>query len=129
MNSKNDLPIISVLVRCNSLPVPYLFIRKQKQKTYFGKDMTMEVTLANLKEKIYCDQISKCKQGFIFRRGFFYTNGGTSEKFKNNIVKQLTEKGFTKFVVVDSGEKWTTFKGGASLTNLNRWWVIIRKEN
>jgi hypothetical protein len=62
---------------------------------------------------------------YTYRRGFFYTNGCTSEQCASNILRKLKESGLTG-EVIDHGEKWTRFIGGAPLARQSHWWVKFR---
>ena len=90
------------------------------------------VTTAWLADTIVCDHIAKRKGNFIFRRGFFYTNGGTSKSFADCILSAVTGElsqrqrfaGMTASIV-NHGEQWKPFKGGAPLVKQSHWWVEI----
>ena len=83
------------------------------------------LTANKLKSKIFCDKVSKLRDGsgeFIFRLGYFYTSGQTSDDFVAAIKKQLTDAGL-KFTITDSGDHWAAFKGGAPIAKQSHWWV------
>lgn len=60
----------------------------------------------------------------IIRCGFYYRNNFTSEMFANKVSRVLTEANLT-FKVVDHGEVWKPFRGGARLADQTHWWVKI----
>lgn len=72
------------------------------------------------------DQISKDKQGnFIFRKGFFYRHGMDSNQFAERVSAALTNAGFD-FDIIDKGEVYKAFRGGASLAQQSHWFVKVR---
>ena len=71
------------------------------------------------------DQVSLSKGVWTVRTGFFYTHGVTSEKFEASIVKELEEFGIL-IRVLESGEVWKPFKGGASVASQSHWYVKFR---
>ena len=74
------------------------------------------------------DSVSKRKDGtIVLRRGFYYRNGMDAESFFLFVSKKLNAAGI-KFSVKDYGEKWTTFRGGASLATQSHWWVELWPE-
>ena len=91
----------------------------------------MKITAAVLSNEIMCDQISKKKDGtFIFREGYFYSHGGSSQKFADNIENQLKAHFPTEtFEKVDNGNHWAAFRGSAKLANQTHWYVIFRHVN
>ena len=60
----------------------------------------------------------------MIRRGFFYKHGGSAESFAARVEAQLKEHGIEAYVV-DKGEQWKAFRGGASLAQSSHWWVIV----
>jgi hypothetical protein len=64
------------------------------------------------------DGCSKHKGVFTARRGYFYTHGGTAEKFRDKIVEALPGAN-----VIDYGDHYASFRGGASLSKQSHWWV------
>lgn len=49
---------------------------------------------------------------FTFRYGFFYRMGMDDKKFGNKVVAELKKGGFNA-TILDTGEHWAAFKGGA----------------
>ena len=71
------------------------------------------------------DTVGKNRQGqIVIRRGYFFRNGCDSEKYANRISETLEAAGI-KAKIVDSGEKWKPFIGGASTANSSHWYVIL----
>ncbi len=67
------------------------------------------------------DTLGKNRDGnWIIRRGFFYTNGFTSEK----LASAVKEAGFD---VIDHAEIWKPFRGGASTANQSHFRVEFRE--
>ena len=93
-----------------------------------AKPMTAIAKLKKAKanEEIRADQISRDKEGnFIFRKGYYYAHGGSAEKFAENIAEQLSNIGIN-FDIVDKGDHWAAFKGGAGVKANSHWWVKVR---
>jgi len=72
--------------------------------------------------QVYPDSVSMRKGVVTIRRGFFYSMGGNSEKFRAKVDAALKD---SKFKTVDDGEQWASFRGGASVANSTHWWVIV----
>jgi len=65
------------------------------------------------------DTLGKNKAGnYVARRGFFYTNGGTADKFAEEIKRQIPAAN-----ILNTWERWTAFRGGASTANQSHWGV------
>lgn len=65
------------------------------------------------------DMVSKNKSGnYIARWTFFYTNGKTSEKYAEKVKSTLPG-----VKVINSGEHWAPFRGGASIQQSSHFWV------
>jgi hypothetical protein len=75
------------------------------------------------------DTVSRKPNGdIIARKGFFYRNNKSANDFEQNVRKVLDAAGFTdQYHVVESGEIWKAFKGGASVANQSHWFTIIRE--
>ena len=79
-------------------------------------------------EPITADQVSKRKDGtIVIRRGFYYRHGQDAEGFRIAVCKALNRTPL-KYSIKDYGEKYTTFRGGASLANQSHWWVELWPE-
>ena len=75
---------------------------------------------------VYPDVIGRNKAGNIMvRKGFFYTHGYTAEKFEAS-VKSALDKAGIKYEIVDRGEHWVAFRGGASTSQQSHWYVEIK---
>lgn len=71
------------------------------------------------------DSIGKNKVGaIVVRRGFFYRNGNSSEKFTATVKSLLEQCGYD-FKIVRDGEHYAPFRGGASVANQSHWYVEI----
>jgi len=91
--------------------------------------------LTNIKKKIRTifngainvDSFSFKDNVLTIRRGFFYTHGGTAEKFAASKVPALIAAvPEAEFKVIDSGEQWKPFRGGDSVAKGSHWWVKIK---
>lgn len=85
-----------------------------------------KINRKHLRENVACDDIqySKKNECWTFRQEFFYTNGYTSEKWAANISDQLMKLGFG-VLVLDHGEVWKPFRGGASTRTSSHWYVTV----
>ena len=79
-------------------------------------------------ENIVADQVSKRKDGtIVIRRGFYYRHGHDAQDFFLSVCKHLNKTDI-KYSVKDWGEKYTSFRGGASVANQSHWWVELWPE-
>lgn len=78
----------------------------------------MSVTLKQIKEKIHADSYSVKGNVFTLRWGFFYTMGKTTDKYEARI-----REAFPNCIIVDSGEVWKPFRGGAALAQQSHFYV------
>ena len=74
-----------------------------------------------VREKLRVSKVSKKAGVFTARRGFFYTHG-RSEK---DLVQRIKEK-YPKAKIIDSGEQWTSFRGGAPIERQSHWFVKFK---
>jgi alpha-amylase/alpha-mannosidase (GH57 family) len=72
---------------------------------------------------ISANTLSRRNGVYTARRGFFYTNRKSSQDFADRIQNRLGQ--FGTVVIVDHGEQWKPFKGGASVANQSHWWVTF----
>ena len=87
----------------------------------------MTVTIKQVREALgsHADSIGKNKVGaIVVRRGFFYRNGMSSEKFTYFVDHKLRDAGLT-FKIVRDGEHYASFRGGASVANQSHWYVEV----
>jgi hypothetical protein len=71
------------------------------------------------------DSVGKNKVGgIVVRRGFFYRNGMSSEKFTDFIDFKLREAGLS-FKIVRDGEHYAPFRGGATVAQSSHWYVEL----
>ncbi len=69
---------------------------------------------------IHFTEVTKAKDNaFIGRLGFFYRKGNSSSA----IADKVKAAGFD---VMDHGEKFTAFIGGAPVAKQSHWWVKIK---
>lgn len=81
--------------------------------------------LKQIKENVFADSFGRNKAGnIVLRREFFYTHGKTSEDFASKVQAQLDSAGIAANVI-DSGEQWAAFRGGASVAKSSHWWVEV----
>lgn len=81
--------------------------------------------IKQIRDKIHADQISRRRDGtVILRKGFFYKAGGTADLFADRIRAALTGHNIAG-KVVNYGEIWRPFRGGATLANQSHWYVEV----
>lgn len=68
------------------------------------------------------ESASKRNGEFTVRKGYFYRAGGSSERFEQSVSAQLDRLGI-KHTIIDNGDQWAPFKGGASVANQSHYWV------
>ena len=80
-----------------------------------------------IKDTIFTDQISKDREGnYIFRKGYFYRPSGMDpDSWAQQISKKLQGVGINNSVV-DSGDVWKPFKGGAPLKAQSHYYAKIK---
>lgn len=83
-----------------------------------------------IKDTIMADQISKDREGnYIFRKGYYYRPSKMSpDDWAEKISKRLQEAGINNSIV-DLGDIWKPFKGGASLKAQSHYYVKIKVDN
>lgn len=80
--------------------------------------MATTTKLDVMKCEIGADTISKRNGVYTARKEFFYTKGKTAADF----VKRVTDA-YPGAKILDSGEVWKPFKGGATTANSSHWFV------
>lgn len=80
------------------------------------------LTTARIKEVVTADSYSRTGNIITVRRGFFYTHGGTAEKYKQQVVLELKAAGI-RFETLDSFEINKRFNGGGSVAQNSHWCV------
>lgn len=78
----------------------------------------MLVTTKSVRDKIVVDTLSQKNGVFTARVEFFYRHGQTSEDLANHIKRAIPNA-----TIIDSGEVWKAFRGGATTANSSHWWV------
>lgn len=72
------------------------------------------------------DTIGTKKNGAILCRwGYYYRHGKTDLAFAEAVKSKLDENDID-YSDIDSGDHWTSFKGGASVANSSHFWVEIK---
>lgn len=87
--------------------------------------MSNGITLKEVKEKLgWMDSVGKKKNGnFVVRQGFFYKMGKTIDRYIEAVKAE-----FPNAKIIDSGEVWKPFRGGASLANQSHFFVEFKLE-
>lgn len=74
----------------------------------------------------YADSVSKKKDGtIVLRRGYFYRNGMSAEKFAAG-VEGLLKAADLPLTVKSFGDHYASFRGGASLATSSHFWVELK---
>ena len=81
----------------------------------------MPITLREVEEKLNPDSLSMRNGIVTIRRGFFYRHGFTSEMYVEKV-----KAAFPTAEIVDSGEVWKAFSGGAPIARQSHWFVKFR---
>lgn len=86
----------------------------------------MAISVKAVKDKlgsaVRADSIGKNKAGnIIIRRGYFYRHGITVKSFTTQVMDVLGDG----YKLVDSGDHFTAFRGGASVANSSHFWVEV----
>lgn len=76
------------------------------------------MTIKEIKENILADEVTYSKGVFTARTGFFYTHGRTVQDLIDKVKEIVPEAN-----VIDQGEVWKNFNGGASLRASSHWFV------
>ena len=71
-----------------------------------------------IRSRIMPDTVSMKGGIYTIRDGFFYTGGRTADDLVNKV-----RRAFPRARIIDSGEVWMPFKGGASVANQSHWYV------
>jgi hypothetical protein len=74
------------------------------------------------------ESFGKKGEGWIVRRGYFYTNGYSSDKYAERIAKILNASGLPLFVK-EHGDHWAPFRGGDSTAQGSHFYVLIGEDN
>ena len=86
-------------------------------------------TVKQIKELIqtnlYPDSLGKRNGNLLCRWGFFYRHGRTSDKYCD-LVTMLLNANQIDHKVVDHGQIWKDFKGGASVARQSHFYVEIQ---
>ena len=84
------------------------------------------LTVKSAKANLNVDSVGKNKAGnIVVRRGYFYTFGKDAHYFKSEVCTKLNKAGI-EYEVVDYGNHFTAFRGGASVKNQSHWWVELK---
>ncbi len=79
---------------------------------------TSEVQEILKRAGVHFHSISKRKDVFTIRKTYFYTHGGSSEKFKDRVVAAIPN-----VKILEHFNNWAPFSGGSSVANSSHWCV------
>jgi len=83
-----------------------------------AEEKRKNIISADVRNIIGIDSCSKRSDVFTARKSFFYTHGYTADKFVDRVLKA-----FPDAIILDSGEVWKPFRGGASIAKQSHWFV------
>jgi hypothetical protein len=86
--------------------------------------MATKHTSSTLHEIVGFDQVSKRKGIFKVYQGYFYTHGRSSDKLSHEVDARLTQAGI-KHTMVDHGNHYADFRGGAPLSQQSHFWATF----
>ncbi len=69
------------------------------------------------------ENVTKSKNVFTYRIGFFYKHGNTSLTIADRVKAKIPHA-----TIVDHGEIYKAFNGGAPLKKSSHWWVKFTVE-
>ena len=76
-------------------------------------------------DELHADTINTKKGGNILCRwGYFYSHGATAEDYAMQVRKLLTNHNIP-YRIIDCGNHWAPFRGGASVANQSHFWVEV----
>lgn len=85
----------------------------------------MKTFLSQVKDAVAADSIGKNKAGnVVVRDSYFYTHGRTADSFAKSVADQLRAAGVA-FDIVDHGDHYASFRGGATVAQGSHFWVIV----
>jgi len=67
---------------------------------------------------VYPDQLIKSKGVFVYRSGYFYRHGQDTKTHVNKVLST-----FPDAKIIDSGDHWAAFRGGASVAKQSHFYV------
>lgn len=85
--------------------------------------------IAKVKQAVNADQVSRLRNGNIMiRKGYFYRGKQDQFSFAKEIKEQLALHEI-KAEMVNCGDHWASFKGGASVSKQSHFWVELGVDN
>lgn len=89
----------------------------------------MKSIQAHIRENfIGADQVSRKRDGTIMvRQSYFYRHGMDSTQFADKVSEFLKEEGIAA-TVIDSGDHYADFRGGASVAKQSHFWAQVKIE-
>lgn len=76
------------------------------------------LSIKDVRDALNPDSVSLKNGVFTIRRGFYYTNGFTADAYAAKV-----KAAFPTVRILDSGEVWKPFRGGASVAASSHWYV------
>lgn len=80
------------------------------------------MTKKEMKKVLGASMISKKRNGnYLARWSYFYRHDRSATKYA-----QQVKEAFPEATIIDSGDHWTEFKGGASVANQSHFYVEFK---
>ena len=105
-------------------PVAELARKSAAAKDAIDKS-SVQKALAVLKASYGFDTVGRRGDNILVRKGYFYSNGYDEDKLATKALAMLSSAGI-KAGVVQAGNVWKPFKGGASTAAQSHWWVELK---
>ena len=83
--------------------------------------MVYSLKLENIKSQLGVDTISKKGDIITVRSEFFYRHGRSEQDIINRIKRFIPNA-----TIINSGEHWASFRGGASVAQSSHWYVKFK---
>ena len=85
-----------------------------------------KITASYLQDNILADSVGRKKDGtFVARQGYFYRAGKNAKGFCASVEADLKELGLN-YEIIEIGDHWTPFRGGASLAQSSHFFVHFK---
>lgn len=97
-----------------------------KYKSLIEAKAKSNASLAKSALKDHFDSVGQSKDGHIVaRQGYFYSHGNDATKHAATVSAVLNKAGI-KHDVVDKGDQWKPFRGGASIAQSSHFWAKVK---
>ena len=85
--------------------------------------MRKQSLVAFIKDSVHADSVGRKRDGTIMVRfGYYYRGSDTAAKYAEQVARVVGERA----TVIDSGDHWAAFHGGAIVANSSHFWVQLQ---